>query len=417
MTKQDETVVAGVHMNRLLRSIRLTNFLSYGPNAPTIELRPLNVIIGPNGSGKSNLLEAIDILRATPSDVTQPIRDGGGVEDFLWKGLPTRGRPAANIETIVYYPEGKGPLKYRLAFTMVGQRFEISDEAVENPISQTGERDVYFYYRYQSGNPVLNVRAKTEAAAASDEERVRRSLRREDVAPNQSILAQRKDPDQYPEITYLGSRLSRTRLYREWDLGRNTEPRKPQKVDLPSDFLSDNADNLPLVLNDLENRSETRTLINEHLEKFCESIQAVTARLHGGTVQIVLHEKKLKEIPATRISDGTLRFLCLLSVLCHPEPPPLICLEEPEMGLHPDILPTVAQLLVDASDRSQLIVTTHSDTLVSALTVQAESVLVCERDEDGTQLRRLEADKLQEWLQRYKLGELWKMGELGGTRW
>jgi predicted ATPase len=417
MTKQDETVVGGVHMNRLLRSIRLTNFLSYGPNAPTIELRPLNVIIGPNGTGKSNLLEAIDILRATPSDVTQPIRDGGGVEDFLWKGLPTRGRPAANIETIVYYPEGKGPLKYRLAFTMVGQRFEISDEAVENPISQTGERDVYFYYRYQSGNPVLNVRAKTEAAPASDEERVRRSLRREDVAPNQSILAQRKDPDQYPEITYLGSRLPRTRLYREWDLGRNTEPRKPQKVDLPSDFLSDNADNLPLVLNDLENRSETRTLINEHLEKFCESIQAVTARLHGGTVQIVLHEKKLKEIPATRISDGTLRFLCLLSVLCHPEPPPLICLEEPEMGLHPDILPTVAQLLVDASDRSQLIVTTHSDTLVSALTEQAESVLVCERDEDGTQIRRLEADKLQDWLQRYKLGELWKMGELGGTRW
>ena len=146
-------------------------------------------------------------------------------------------------------------------------------------------------------------------------------------------------------------------------------------------------------------------------------MEAVTARLHGGTVQIVLHERKLKEIPATRVSDGTLRFLCLLSVLCHPEPPPLICLEEPEIGLHPDILPTVAQLLVEASDRSQLIVTTHSDTLVSALTDLAESVLVCERDEDGTQLRRLESEKLQDWLQRYKLGELWKMGELGGTRW
>jgi len=111
-------------MSRLLKSIRLTNFLSYGPNAPTVELLPLNVIIGPNGSGKSNLFEAIDVLRATPTDVTQPIRDGGGVEDFLWKGLPTKGRPAANIQTIVYYPEGKGPLKYRLAFTMVGQRFE-----------------------------------------------------------------------------------------------------------------------------------------------------------------------------------------------------------------------------------------------------------------------------------------------------
>lgn len=404
-------------MNRLLKSISLTNFLSYGPSAQNIELQRLNVIIGPNASGKSNLLEAIDILRATPTDVTQPIRDGGGVEEFLWKGLPAKHLPAARIETEVYYPEGKGPLRYRLAFTIVGQRFEIVDEAVENPVQQPGESDVYFYYRYQSGHPVVNVRARVDAAAASAEERVRRSLHREDVVPNQSILAQRKDPDQYPEITYLGAQFSRTRLYREWDLGRNTEPRKPQKVDLPSDFLSDNADNLPLVLNDLESRSETRTLINKHLEKFSESMEAVTARLYGGTVQIVLHEKNLKEIPATRMSDGTLRFLCLLSVLCHPEPPPLICLEEPEIGLHPDILPIVAHLLVEASNRSQLIVTTHSDTLVSALTDEAESVLVCERTEDGTQLRRLESEKLQDWLGRYKLGELWKMGELGGTRW
>lgn len=404
-------------MKQLLESIQLTNFLSYGPGAPAVKLLPLNVIIGPNGSGKSNLLEAIDLLRATPTDVTQPIRDGGGVEDFLWKGLPAKSNPTAKIETIVYYPEGKGPLKHRLAFTMVGQRFEVSDEAVENPLPLSGESDVYFYYRYQSGNPVVNVRAKTEAAAASKEDRVRRSLRKEEVVPNQSILSQRKDPDQYPEITYLGTQFSRARLYREWNLGRNTEPRRPQKVDLPSDFLSDSADNLPLVLNDLENRSATRTLINEYLEKFCESMEAVTARLQGGTVQIVLHERKMKEIPATRLSDGTLRFLCLLSVLCHPEPPALICLEEPEIGLHPDILPTVAQLLVEASDRGQLIVTTHSDILVSALTEQAESVLICERDEDGTQLRRLESEKLQDWLQRYKLGELWKMGEIGGTRW
>ncbi len=404
-------------MSRLLRSICLTNFLSYGPKAQAVELQALNVIIGPNGSGKSNLLEAVDLLRAAPLDITQPIREGGGVEDFLWRGSPAKRNPSAMVETVVNYPEGKGPLKYRLAFSMVGQRFEISDEAVENPHPLPGESDVYFYYRYQSGNPTVNVRAKAEAAAASNEDRVRRSLRREEVVANQSILSQRKDPDQYPEITYLGSSFSKIRLYREWNLGRNTEPRKPQRVDLPSDFLSDNADNLPLVLNDLENRSETRKVINQYLEKFCDSMEAVTARLHGGTIQIVLHERKLKEIPATRVSDGTLRFLCLLSVLCHPEPPPLICLEEPEIGLHPDILPTVAQLLVEASERSQLIVTTHSDTLVSALTDFAESVLVCERDEDGTQLRRLESDKLQDWLQRYKLGELWKMGELGGTRW
>lgn len=404
-------------MNRLLKSIRLRNFLSYGPTTPETELSSLNVIIGSNGSGKSNLMEAIDVLRSTPSDVTRPIRDGGGIEDWLWKGISSKRAPTAEIEIVAYYPEGLGPLRYRLAFTMVGQRFELVDEVVESPAPKYGEDDVYFFYRYQSGHPVLNVRAKTESKAATNEDRIPRSLHREDVVLDQSILSQRKDPDQYPEVTYLGNQFSKAKLYREWDLGRNTEPRKPQKVDLPGDFLSENADNLALVLNDLENRSETRRTINEYLNKFYDSAEAVTSRLQGGTVQIFVHERGLKEIPGTRLSDGTLRYLCLLAVLCHPAPPPLICLEEPEMGLHPDILPTVAELLVNASSRTQLIVTTHSDVLVSALSPYAESVLVCERDDEGTRLTHLDAVKLKDWLQKYSLGELWRMGEIGGNRW
>jgi len=404
-------------MNRLLKSIRLRSFLSYGASSPEIELSPLNVVIGPNGSGKSNLIEAIDVLRSTPSDVTRPIREGGGIEDWLWKGLSSKRTPTAEIETTVYFPEGLAPLRYKLAFSMVGQRFELADEAVENPHPAVGEEDVYFFYRYQSGRPVLNVRGKTEARAASSEDRFPRSLRREDVVLDQSILSQRKDPDQYPEITYLGNQFGKAKLYREWNLGRNTEPRKPQKVDLPGDFLSESADNLALVLNDLENRSETRRTINEYLNKFYDSAEAVTSRLQGSTVQIFVHERGLREIPGTRLSDGTMRYLCLLAVLCHPTPPPLICLEEPEIGLHPDILPTVAELLVAASSRTQLIVTTHSDVLVSALGAETESVLVCERDEQGTRLRHLESTKLQEWLDKYPLGELWRMGEIGGNRW
>lgn len=404
-------------MNRLLKSIRLRNFLSYGPNTAEVELSPLNVLIGPNGSGKSNLIEGIDILRSTPSDVTRPIREGGGVEDWLWKGIPSKRTPTAEIETTVYFPEGLGPLRYRLAFTMVGQRFELADEAVESLRAMPGEHDVYFFYRYQSGRPVLNVRARTDASAASSEDRVPRSLRREEVVLDQSILSQRKDPDQYPEVTYLGNQFGKAKLYREWNLGRNTEPRKPQKVDLPGDFLSETADNLALVLNDLENRSETRRTINEYLKKFYDSAEAVTSRLQGGTVQIFIHERGLREIPGTRLSDGTLRYLCLLAVLCHPTPPPLVCLEEPEIGLHPDILPTVAELLVDASSRTQIIVTTHSDILVSALGDYADSVLVCGRNEEGTHLRHLYSAKLKEWLEKYPLGELWRMGELGGTRW
>ena len=122
-------------------------------------------------------------------------------------------------------------------------------------------------------------------------------------------------------------------------------------------------------------------------------------------------------IPATRLSDGTLRYLCLLAVLCHPNPPPLVCIEEPELGLHPDVLPTLADLLKEASTRTQLIVTTHSDVLVDAMSDQPDSVLVAEKTAGVTTLTRLDATKLKPWLEKYRLGQLWTRGDIGGTRW
>ena len=122
-------------------------------------------------------------------------------------------------------------------------------------------------------------------------------------------------------------------------------------------------------------------------------------------------------MPATRLSDGTLRYLGLLAILCHPKPPPLVCIEEPELGLHPDILPGLADLLLEASERCQLIVTTHSDTLVAALTYTPESVVVCEKEKGQTRMKRLDKVELSRWLEKYRLGELWSSGELGGNRW
>jgi predicted ATPase len=107
----------------------------------------------------------------------------------------------------------------------------------------------------------------------------------------------------------------------------------------------------------------------------------------------------------------------LLTLLCHPSPPPLICIEEPELGLHPDILSTVAELLIAASKRTQIIVTTHSDALVSGLSEVPESVLVCEQNNTGSHLRRLEPQQLKKWLEKYTLGDLWRMGHIGGNRW
>lgn len=392
---------------RFISTLRIQNFLSYGSEGEEIELQPLNVLIGANASGKSNLIEAIALLKATPTDLTAPIRKGGGISDFLWKG--EKGFPIAEISATLNPPVGNMPLRYRLGFTVVGQRLELVDEAVENEHPHQGEDDVYFFYRYQRGRPVLNVKNAIEG------QRSQRFLRLEDLIPDQSVLSQRKDPDQYPELTYLGNQFSSIGLYRDWHIGRDSEPRIPHQTDLPEHPLLEDASNLGLVLNNLQYQLGTRQLIDK-LNKFYDAAEEITLKIYGGTVQIFIREEGLiQPIPATRLSDGTLRYIFLIALLCDPTPPPLICIEEPEIGLHPDILPTIAELLREASQRTQLIVTTHSDALVSALT--PKSVLVCERDEKGSHLRRLEPERLKKWLEKYTLGDLWRMGEIGGNRW
>jgi len=87
--------------------------------------------------------------------------------------------------------------------------------------------------------------------------------------------------------------------------------------------VGSNISNLGLVLNDLQNRPDTKRQILERLRTFYDAVTDVTTKIQGGTVQIFFHEKDLKHpVPATRLSDGTLRYLCLLAILCHPEPPP-----------------------------------------------------------------------------------------------
>ncbi len=387
----------------LIQSIQLNNFLSFGGSSAVIPLGPLNVIIGPNGSGKSNLLESIELLRSAPELLLKPIREGGGVRDWLWKGA--EGTPIASLDVLLAYPKGPQSLRYHLAFTEVGQRFEIVDERVENEKPASSKHpQPYFFYHFNNGRPALNVGGTS------------RSLQQEDVDLEKSILSQRRDPDQYPEITYLGQVLGKIRLYREWSFGRYTAPRLPQKADLPNDMLEPDSSNLGLVLNRLRRDPAVKQRLLTALQALYSGIDDYDVQIEGGTVQVFFHEGRFT-VPATRLSDGTLRYLCLLAVLCHPNPPPLICIEEPELGLHPDVIPTLAELLKEASTRTQLIVTTHSDVLVDAMSDQPESVLVSEKTDAGTTLTRLDAEKLKPWLEKYRLGQLWTRGEIGGTRW
>jgi predicted ATPase len=394
---------------RFLKTIRLENILSYGPEGVELSLEPLNVLIGPNASGKSNLIEALSMLRAAPYDIQAPIRGGGGILEWLWKG--DREFSTANMQVLVEYPKGQMPLRYRFSFGEQGGRFYLLDEAVENEKPTQGNVQPYFYYRYQNGNSIINV-------VSGQPERIERRLQREDVNLEHSILQQRRDRYFYPELTFLAEGFLGISIYRDWGLGRSSPSRLPQDPNLPSNVLGEGGWNLVSVIGDLLNLPPTKRDLMEQLRNFYGDIEDVVVNTRMGLGQLYFHEKGLQHpVPATRLSDGTLRFLSLLAILSNPQPPPVICIEEPEIGLHPDIISAVAKLLVEASSRSQIFVTTHSDVLVDALTDTPEAVVVCEKYDGATTLTRLDGEKLKHWLADYRLGEIWVSGELGGNRW
>lgn len=394
----------------LLKSISVKGLLSY--KDVSLDLRPLNVLIGPNASGKSNLIEVINLLQATPRDLSGFVRRSGGISEWLWKGL---GQGAeGQVEVLVNSPSVPMNLRYALSITTKGQQLDVASEVLETERPFPGHDEPYFYFRLRDGFGHISIYQSPETEGKRESPRITP----DDVTAGQSILRERRDPTLYPQVSFVSGRFEDMRMYREWNLGRGSEIRRPQPTDASPSVLDEDFGNLALVLNNLKTGLAFKS-IHGYLARFYELYEQIDARIEANTAQLWMLEKGLaSSIPATRLSDGTLRFLALLAILCDPKPPPLICLEEPELGLHPEIVSVVAELLKKASEKTQLVVTTHSERMINELSDDPESVIVCERTpENGTELTRLSNKKLGEWLERYQLGELWTKGEIGGTRW
>lgn len=385
-----------------LLEITPRNILSFGPDTEPLRLRSLNVLIGPNGSGKSNLLDCIALLRGAPVSLARAVQKAGGVGEWIWKGRPDE---PASVDVLVAFPGRTQPLRHVVSFGAENQAFRVVDERIEDEHVPAGEHLAHSHFEFQEGAPTIRL---------AGGEWVR--LNPERVNLTASILSQRRDPDVYPELTRLTETYERIRFHRDWSFGRNTRFRQPQRTDAPNDRLEEDFSNLGLVLSRLRRIPSVKADLLSYLRDLYEEVTDFDVSVEGGTVQVFFAEGDFT-IPATRLSDGSLRYLCLLAILCDPSPPAVVCIEEPELGMHPDLIPKIADLLVAASERCQLIVTTHSSMLVDALSEQPESIVVCEKTDGATTLRRLDADELAPWLEKYRLGQLWIRGKLGGTRW
>ncbi len=391
----------------LIKRLILKKVLSF--NDSTIELGQLNILIGPNAVGKSNLIEVIGLLQATPTSFPAAILRGGGVRQWIWLGNQIA-LPIANIDCELNLTRGShaGPVTYGLSFAdipntglvILGERVSTAEPGAASGGVRVNRdyNELTFYFDTPPGNQPVPGRI--------------------DLLPRESVLAQIKNPADQTPITEVGTQLGRIRIFREFRTGPQSPARHGISTNAPKDELMDGSDNLALVLHELDFLG-VHDRITEYLRRFCERFEDVKVRIGEGVARTFLREAGLAEmLSAIRVSDGTLKFLSLLAVLFQPSPPPVICIEEPEVGLHPDALQLVAEALLEASQSMQIIVTTHSDALVDSFGDTPEAVLVCERDfNNGTQMKRLSKTDLKEWLEHYTLGELWRKGEIGGGRW
>ncbi len=399
----------------MIKEIKISGLLSFGPEGVALQLKDLNVLIGPNGSGKSNLLEMLALLKAAPKSLPAPLKEMGGVREWMWKGEDRARAGTLNVAVNAWSKKAKDKrmvqhhatvpedLRHVLTMTEKGGRFEVTEEQITEDSPDPEEAVHEVYYSFQRGRMMLV------------DGRRQRELRRENVHPEESILSQIKDPERYPALTFLQEKYADIRLFRNWSFGPQAALRREQSTQGRNDFLADGGENLALVFSNIQMRAK-RELI-EALREVYDGITDFHLPVQNGQVQLFLEEEGGRQIPATRLSDGTLRYLCLLAILLHPEPPGLIAIEEPELGLHPDVLPYLGKLLVRASERTQLVVTTHSRMLVDALGDQPEAVVVCEKVDGCSRFTRQSGAQLKDWLEKYTLGTIWSMGEIGGNRW
>ena len=389
-----------------LQELEIEGLLSFGERT-CFKFGRLNVLVGPNGSGKSNLIDCVRLLRYMPLDVQEAFQDSG-FEDWLYRGVSQQ-TGNAFLQATVGVPEVLGSLRHQVRLGPPLHFRALLEEVVSRGGPEGEQPAPYFIGSYRGGATlsVPGVRRRHSV----------RKLSSDEYDPLQSILSQIRDIGLYPEISRLASLYSSIRIYSEWTFGRYSNLREATPSGRSDSSLSESMGDLALALNGLE-KTAAHDKIRSLLQELKETYRDYVTRILFGRVGLELVEAPFdRPLPARRLSDGTLRFLALAAILLQPNPPPLICLEEPELGMHPDMIRMVAEMIVEATSKTQLIVTTHSEHLLSALQDDFDALFAFDTGLAGSVVRRFSREEYGEWQQEHTLGELWTSGELGGNRW
>jgi len=353
---------------RILRKVKIEGFKSIA--AAELDLGDLNVVIGANGSGKSNLIGVFRLLERVLSGNLQ-LFVASQPDRFLHHGR--KQTPALSLE----FALGQNAYGFKLKAEQDTLIFE----------SENVEYSGFWHYG--------------ESLARGHKE-----SRLEEAAKSWS----NKVPG------YVFPKVRNLTVYHFHDTS-DSAPAK-QASDLSDNrYFRQNAANLPAYLYFLkEKHSVSYRHIVEHVRlvaPFFDDFVLEPLRLNEQKIKLEWRQKGSDAyFDGYSLSDGTLRFICLATLLLQPSPPALILLDEPELGLHPFAIKILAELLEAASKRVQVLLATQSVTLLNQFVLK--DIVVAENDGLKTTFRRLDEEKLKGWLEEFSIGELWEKNVLGG---
>ncbi|MBA4099484.1 MAG: ATPase [Rhodospirillum sp.] len=319
-----------------------------------LQVEPCSVFVGENGVGKSNLYKALGLLRAAAEGtITRAIAEEGGVESVLWAGggrmrrEPVRLILKADIDHLHYEVEIGLPSPAQAGF-----RIEplIKEERI---IATVAKRKVTMLERM---GPVVNLRNADGA----------REMHKDSVLSSETALVAFRDGARYPEIEMIRQEMLDWRLYHDFRTDESSPIRQPCHA-IATPTLSADGHDLAAVLGTLFIiRQETTELQRAFADAFPGTF--LSAGDHGSWCEIAVRYPDFQRpFGAHELSDGTLKYLCLLGALMGYRLPSLIALNEPEASLHPALLPPLARLIAQAAQRTRIWIVTHSEALAAAL--------------------------------------------------
>ena len=382
-----------------LERIEIEGFKSIRKMA--LDLRPINVLIGANGAGKSNFISVFTLLqRMTEGRLQQHVAQAGGAEVLLHFGR----KQTTSIRFKLDFPSKRFAHQLELSPT-TNDSFVITNETLR---LATKDKTIPFPITV---DPDLKDNETEVIWSIAASELLEKHF--QTPAPDERKGAREKIKFL---IDHMRGTFSGLRVYHFHDTGSSARVKQTQNIG-DNEALRSDAANLAAFLYLLkEKHPESYRRIVATVRLAAPYFDDFRLRPSPFNEQKILLEWSEREsddyFNAHALSDGTLRFICLATLLLQPELPAMIIIDEPELGLHPYAIQLLAGLVRSASQKSQLILSTQSVTLVNQFA--PEDLVIVDRHERASTFHRPTAEETASWLESYSLGELWEKNVLGG---